>query len=153
MEPNQYAGEFSNGLTQSYLRSLLLPVEEQGQEGLASSEEQPLAGTIGMATTGSRMGMSMADNLAREEGLRSNLYSGIAGRQENERLTDESQGFQDYQRQQNEDFERQMDSMGYSFRSGMWGATSGYEKQQSRQGMITGAAMQLGSSALMAALL
>lgn len=110
------ASEFSPELSQAYLASLLNPIEERERAEVgAARNEGAAAGLVGQASTGTRIGAAAHNASVAEDNAISGFNLNVAGKQYDERMTDENRAFQDTQRQKSEDFQKSMTKMGYEF--------------------------------------
>lgn len=146
--PTGMAEEFTPELSQSYLASLLNPIDEREQSDVAEARrEGQLGGLVAQAATGSRVGAIESQDAQLRNQTINRFNWDVAGKQYGERMTDEARAFQDTERRKAEDFKTEMASLGYQFDVGSLSARQGFEKDQARQGLVIGSLLSLGSQA------
>lgn len=139
--PPLYAKEFTSEMNQGYLASLLNPIEQDEQASIARAKTEGAAGGLGMqAATGSRIGALEAGASTAREGLISKFNMDVAGKQREERLTDEQRTFQDLERQKTEAFQKSMTEMGYAFEDSQREAKRKSDNQFNTAGFVSGLA-------------
>lgn len=144
-----YASEFTPELTAQSLAALLNPIEENERAEVGAARREGAAGgLVGQAATGSRIGAAVNNAGQNEESAVAGFNQNVAKAQYGERMTDESEAFQDTERQKTEAFQTSMAALGYQFADSQRVNQNRADKISGEQGLVEGAGLNLLSKGL-----
>lgn len=143
--PTPYAREMTPELNQSYLANLLNQTDKQESIDEGRARAEGVAGGLGsQLATGAEIGLAREGAALSKTDTVNRFNMDVAGKQREERLTDEERTFRDTERQKTEDFQKQMAQMGYTFAD----ASARRDQIAGQQGAVTGFLGSLASSAV-----
>ena len=152
----EYAPEFSQELSKSYLQSIMGDIDEMGRvdEGRATAE-QAARGTLGQQTADSAIG-SVRSGVRRDKSRTIGQFNlDVAERRRQERLGEKSRGWSVEDRKSEQDFaaaeaeksrafQKHMAQLGYAFSD----ASARRDKISGQQGAVIGGLFGMASSGI-----